>query len=425
MAGRAAELAALATGRCRILALTAVGVTLAAAGCGGGADPPGPPHVPDPVVRRAPRIVPPWVTTSDGRFVNQQGQAVVLRGVDVGVTSPGVYERAVSLHANFVRIATPWSLFEPRRPSGAVHHWDVAELRTLDREVEFFERERIDVLLDFHQYRWSPYFAGHYCPHDCVALGIPAWYYGNGRFPDSVAGQSAAEASFWTSEARDDQAAYGAFAAMMAARYARFPNVIGYEIVNEPHAGNLGHGGDATQTMLRWQARIRDVVRTVDPTRTVFVMCDGGGSGVGTADLSVFGSLDHLALDWHDYYNGRSGGGLDRTGDNWTPSWAATHNQQTVSYAGTLANQRRVLLWPLRRATHYGVPLLIGEWGIHVTSPGAEEYQRQMLSLFAQYGISYARWQLTAGGGFGLLTRRGRMTPLGSQLARAQRQPVS
>jgi endoglycosylceramidase len=424
VAGRPAELAALAPAlRRSLLPALTVALTALAAGCAGAAaelaGPP--PHVPFPAVARAATIVPPWVTASRGRFVDRHDRTVVLRGVDVGVTAPAVYERAVSLHANFVRIAAPWSLFEPRRPTGGVHHWDQAELAALDREVSFFEHADINVLIDFHQYRWSPYFAGHYCPHDCVALGIPAWFYANGRFPDTASGQNAAEAAFWTTESRESQAAYAAFAAMMATRYARYPNVVGYEIVNEPHAGSLASSANATQTMLRWQVRIRDVLRTVDPTRTVFVMCNGGGNGLGTADLSVFGSLDHLAIDWHDYYNGRSGGGLDASGDAWIPSWAATHNQDTASYDGTRANQQRVLLVPVRAAARWHVPLLIGEWGIHTMSPGAAAYQSQMLSLFARYGLSYARWQLTDGGGFGLLSPAGRMNPLGSQLARAQR----
>lgn len=406
----------------------ALALAATASGCVGGSIVPSgpPPHVPFPSVHRAPAIVRPWVTASGGRFVDQGGRTVVLRGVDVPITTPQIYGRAVSLHANFVRIDAPWSLFEPRRPTGSIHHWDQKELRALDREVAFFDRAGIDVLIDFHQFRWSPYFAGNYCPHDCVAEGIPAWYYADGRFADSTSGQAAAEAAFWTTEAREAQAAYAAFAAMMATRYARYPNVVGYEILNEPHPGDLG--GDTTtqtRTMLRWQVRIRDVLRTVDPTRTVFVMCNGGGNGVGTADLSVFGSLHHLALDWHDYFNGRPGGGLDSSGDDWTPSWAATHNQETASYAGTLASQRRVLLWPVRAAARWHVPLLIGEWGIHTTSPGAESYQSQMLALFSRYHLSYARWRLAAGGGFGLLSRGGRMTALGSQLARAQRPPAS
>ncbi|HUZ83779.1 MAG TPA: cellulase family glycosylhydrolase, partial [Gaiellales bacterium] len=288
------------SGRARLLA--AVVPLLALAACGGGkatsTSTAGPPAPPFPVVRRAPHLVAPWVSTRGGRFVDATGHTVLLRGVDVTLTPPPDYSQAVALHANFVRIVAPWSLFEPTAPTGSTHHWDAATLRQLDAEVAYFEQHRVNVLIDFHQFHWSPYFAGHHCRQSgkCTARGIPAWYYADGRFPDSGRGERAAEQAFWTTEARSSQAAYAAFAAMIATRYARYPNVVGYEIFNEPHPGNLGDTTAATDAMLGWQVRIRNVLRTVDPTRTVFVMCRGGGEGVGTANLALFGSLDHLAL---------------------------------------------------------------------------------------------------------------------------------
>lgn len=379
-----------------------------------------PPRIPAPEVVRAADIASPAITTSNGQFVDAAGNPVVLHGVDVAITGKAVYQKALKLHANFVRIVAPWSLFEPVKPTGGVHHWDAKELAALDREVAFFGREHVNVLIDFHQYRWSPYFAGHFpcTTSDCLPKGVPGWFYSNGRFPDSKDGQRAAEAAFWTSEATSSQHAYAAFAAMMATHFAGDPNVIGYEVINEPHAGSLD-AGNATQVMLRWQASILKVLHTVDPTRTVFVMCNGGGSGVGTADLRTLGSLDHVALDWHDYYNGRSGGGLDASGDDWVPSWATTHNQQATSYTGTAANQARVLAWPVRTAQRFGIPLLIGEWGFRSDAPGWDTYQSQMLALFAQHHVSNARWELKQGGGLALLTPGGKLNVAARQIAQA------
>jgi hypothetical protein len=325
------------------------------------------------------------------------------------------------VHANFVRIVAPWSTFEEVRPTGDVHHWNMAELHALDKEVAFYQRHHVNVLIDFHQYRWSSYFAKNFpCKRgDCQPRGVPAWYYANGRFAVSQSGQRDAQAAFWTTESATSERAYGAFAAMIAAHFAQDPNVIGYEVINEPHAGSLGPMDRATQAMLSWQASIVKVLHTVDPTRTVFVMCNGGGSGVGTADLHVLGPLDHVALDWHDYFNGRNGSGLDSSGDTWVPSWATTHNQQSTSYTGTADNQARVLSWPMRTAERFGIPLLIGEWGIRDTGSGWQAYQSQMLALFAQHGISNARWELKKGGGMGLLSPQGKLNAAGLQLADA------
>jgi aryl-phospho-beta-D-glucosidase BglC (GH1 family) len=207
---------------------------------------------------------------------------------------------------------------------------------------------------------------------------------------------------------------------MIAARYARDPNVVGYEIMNEPHPGKLGDTTEATNIMLRWQAGIRRAIQKVDPTRTIFIMCRGGGEGVGTANLKPFGSLDHMALDWHDYFNGLSGG-LDAAGDNWVPSWADTHNQETSSYTGTEAAQARVLKVPLDRAKSWGIPLLVGEWGFHTGAPGSDTYQQQMLDLFQKDGVSWTRWVLATGGGFALLNADDTPTAEANQLGAAMR----
>ena len=167
--------------------------------------------------------------------------------------------------------------------------------------------------------------------------------------------------------------------------------------------------------MLRWQAGIRRAIQQVDPTRTVFIMCRGGGEGVGTASLAPFGSLDHMALDWHDYFNGGSGG-FDAAGDNWVPSWSDTHNQATPSYTGTEQAQARVLACR-SRGPRGGDPAARRRVGRpHGRRPDADTYQTQMLDVFGKEGVSWTRWVLSTGGGFGLLNKGGSLTPEAAQL---------
>jgi endoglycosylceramidase len=403
------------------LLTAALALAVVAAGCGSTAKP----HRVK-LPHRAANAVAPWVTTQGERFVDTRtGSPVVLRGVNVAVNSSSlVYDKAAAMGANLVRIMAPWSVVEPTAPTGTTHHWDEAFLQQLDTAVADFQRANVNVLIDFHQFHWSPYFAKVECKAhatECNASGVPGWYYADGRFPDTKRGESDAKRAFWTSEAARSEDAYAAFAAMMAKRYAAAPNVVGYEVFNEPHPGGLGDSTSATDTMLQWQAEIRRVIRAVDPGRVVFIMCRGGGEGVGTADLKAFGPLDHLALDYHDYFNGIPGIGLTSNGNDWTPSWPATHNQKAERYAGTVASQQAVLAVPLRRTTEWKIPLLVGEWGIHTGVPGALEYQRQMLDIFANEHISWTRWNLARGGGFGLLQGTGSPTAEAIQLEAALR----
>jgi endoglycosylceramidase len=405
-------------------ALLGVTVILAVtAGCGGSAAPPPKLTLPPP----AAGAVAPWVTTSQGRFVDSStGKPVVLRGVDLTATTPDVYGRAVAMGANLVRIIASWSMVETRAPNGRHHFWNQSFLHGLDAEVAYFQRTHVNVLIDFHQFHWSPYFAKVECKPTapaCAASGVPGWYYADGRFPANSRGQADAQRAFWTSESARSVVDYAAFAGMMATRYARYPNVVGYEVFNEPHTGSLGDSTSATGTILQWQSQIRRVIRAADPTRTVFIMCRGGGEGVGTARLTAFGTLTHLALDYHDYYNGIPGVGLTPDGNNWTPSWLATHNQSGQAYTGTEAAQAAVLAVPLDRTRSWGIPLLIGEWGVHTGAPGAATYQSQMLDLFARHHVSWTRWNLARGGGFGLLDSFGNLSAEALQLQAALRSP--
>jgi endoglycosylceramidase len=361
----------------------------------------------------------PWITTQATRFADQQGNPTVLRGYDVAVGSPSAYQAAPQLGANFVRIYVAWSQIEPRRPHGTQHRWDQQLLSQLDREVQFYESAHVNVLIDFHQFHWSPWYADAECKAGsatCNGSGIPSWYY-RGRYGKDKASESKAKAAFWTTERAMSLGYYSAFAEMMAARYGRYPNVLGYEIFNEPHAGALPDTTATTNKMLSWQGEIAGAIHTVDPSRAVVIMCNGGGEGIGTANLGLVPG-PHVVLDFHDYFNGHPGYGFDAAGDQWTPSWPATHNQtSTGPYQGTAAAQAEVLQLPIDRAKHFNMPLLVGEWGIHTGTAGADEYQKQMTDVMAADDLSWARWNLATSGGFSLLDKRGTPSAEAQQLA--------
>ncbi|MGN6380500.1 MAG: glycoside hydrolase family 5 protein [Gaiellales bacterium] len=401
--------------------VVAAGVVVWAVHGRGGSDQPKPlPPTPRLTLpQRATGLAKPWVTTQGTQFVDQQGNPIVLRGYDVAVGSESAYQTAPQLGANFVRIYIAWSQVEPRRPHGTRHRWDEQLLSRLDREVQFYESAHVNVLIDFHQFHWSPWYAQAECKpgaRACNGSGVPAWYY-RGRYGQDKGSESKAKAAFWTTERRQSLYYYSAFAEMMAARYGHYPNVLGYEIFNEPHEGALPETTATTNLMLSWQGEIARVMHAVDPTRTVVFMCRGGGEGIGTANLSLIPG-PHVALDFHDYFNGHPGYGFDTAGDNWAPSWPATHNQTTPGgYTGTQDAQASVLQLPVSRAQHYDIPLLVGEWGIHTGTAGANAYQQQMVDAMGADNLSWARWNLATSGGFGLLDGRSTPSAEATQLA--------
>jgi cellulase (glycosyl hydrolase family 5) len=352
---------------------------------------------------------PPWIVVQGNHFVDTRiEQRVVLRGFDTPV-SMSAAQTAVSLGANMVRIPVPWSSIEPTAPVNGVHQWAEDKLAQLDQVVQYYEQHNVQVLIDFHQVHWSPYF-GQVCqPNTSVCgagQGIPAWYYADGRFPQTVYGVLQAQAAWFTTEAKATVADYSAFADMMVARYSAFPNVAGFEIMNEPQGGALSETMSAralTATMLQWQLRVAVNMREVEHERALFISVRGGGEGLGTVDLSPLTPVKPIVLDFHDFFNGISNGGFDDSGDNWAPSWKATHNQFVTDYAGTLASQQRVLMVAIRRAAMTNVPLFVGEWGARWDDVNGAVYQSQMLKLFDTYGVSWTRWILNTSDRFRLL----------------------
>jgi hypothetical protein len=354
----------------------------------------------------------PWVSAARCGFVDEDGKPVVLRGFNlIAPEASSVWRMAVRSGSNFVRIPVAWSEVEPEAPRDGAHRWNGRLLDGLDRQIRYFRRHGVSVLVDFHQFRWSPYFAPE-------GEGIPAWFYEQRDHTGSSSGKSMALADWWTDE--DGVEAYSAFVEMMVTRYSAFPNVMGYEVFNEPATGRLGENHSATQAVLEWKAKIRDLIHQLDPSRVVFVQTRGGGDlGLKQADFGVFGSLDNVAVDLHSYFKGETGTGYSANGETWVPDWAGAHLRNSLVYTGTEANQEALLRVALEKTRALGIPLLVGEWGVLNDDPRGHVYQRQMLRIFARTGLSWARWDLGTNPSFGLLADGARARRLLAQLVRA------
>ncbi|HEY0388966.1 MAG TPA: cellulase family glycosylhydrolase [Gaiellales bacterium] len=380
----------------------ALAAALAAAACTGtdatstgrSTPPPPPPSSGRPVDETQPDVV------VDGtRFVTADGEEVRLHGVAVHSLDPVVYQRAPDLGVNFVRLAVAWSDFEPNAPQGDTHAWDGQRLADLDTEIRFYAEHGIQVLLDMHQYGWSPYFAS--LQRGGRANGIPRWIYHGRRFPLTTQGREAAQARMYTDRRATEL--YGQFAAMLAERYRTTPNVLGYEILNEPPLGNMPRRAWAVQRIIRWQARVATAVRAVDPNRAIVFMVPPR-TDVRSVHLQPLERLGHLALDVHDYYAG--------TGKRYRTTL------QGGRYRGTLAQQAAYLSPFVSIARSWNVPLIVGEWGAFPSERGVGAYQRQMVTLFAHEGVSWTRWSLDRTERLGLLRRDGRLTTAAVQLGR-------
>jgi endoglycosylceramidase len=273
---------------------------------------------------------------SDGRWLTDAtGRVVTLHGVNE-VEKPAPYlPAAAGFDADDARFLADHGFTAVRL--GVVVEGLMPEPGRIDRTyienlattVRLLARERIFVLLDFHQDGFSPKYNGNGLP-DWMAIddGLP-------NPPDAVfplyyiqnpAMQRAFE-SFWANRPGPDgvgvQDHYIAGLTAVARRFAREPYVLGYELMNEPWPGAVwepcvtdpaGCADLEHRLMVPFQQKATAAIHRVTPRQHVYVEpfvlfnfgqvgttlpgAGGGGDGGGAGgDPATVLSFHSYALD--------------------------------------------------------------------------------------------------------------------------------
>jgi endoglycosylceramidase len=230
---------------------------------------------------------------SDGRWLTDvTGRVVTLHGVNEVEKPAPYFPAAAGFDADDARFLADHGFTAVRL--GVVVEGLMPEPGRIDRTyieslaatVRQLARERIFVLLDFHQDGFSPKYNGNGLP-DWMAIddGLP-------NPPDAVfplyyiqnpAMQRAFE-SFWANRPGPDgvgvQDHYIAGLTAVARRFARDPYVLGYELMNEPWPGAVwepcvtdpaGCAQLEQQLMVPFQQKATAAIRRVTRTQQVYV----------------------------------------------------------------------------------------------------------------------------------------------------------
>jgi endoglycosylceramidase len=230
---------------------------------------------------------------NDGRWLTDAtGRVVTLHGVNEVEKPAPYFPAAAGFDADDARFLADHGftvvrlgvVVEGLMP--APGQIDRAYIESLAATVRQLARERIFVLLDFHQDGFSPKYNGNGLP-DWMAIddGLP-------NPPDAVfplyyiqnpAMQRAFE-SFWANRPGPDgvgvQDHYIAGLTAVARRFARNPYVLGYELMNEPWPGATwepcltdpaGCAQLEQQLMVPFQRKATAAIRRVTSTQQVYV----------------------------------------------------------------------------------------------------------------------------------------------------------
>jgi hypothetical protein len=337
-------------------------------------------------VTRPPRALG-WLHTSGTKILDASGHTIRLVGVahhgmDVGRGLPqpeaealtgcrgwstptaSEYADIASWGFNSVRLAVSWANLEPVPPTvgprgGIVHHYNQTYVQAIDQIVRQFGSRGVAVILDMHQYRWSPAFRALPTPTGsilCQGSGMPAWLY-----PDQAISFSEAKCDFFSDRVEPGvrlpsvQRGFIDAWSYLAGRYANDPTVIGADVLNEPY-----HGPGCTAAALHlnaFYAKAGAAIRAADP-HLLLVFEDSEDDGTGIFALTAPPPFKDEVYSFHMYVDGWQPAGLNRVNDflsrakAWhLPTWMGEFNRfgPSDAVAPDWAAQMGAMLDDLRR----------------------------------------------------------------------------
>jgi hypothetical protein len=323
----------------------------------------------------SPAVAAPRFNTNGRWMTDATGRPLILRGLDVmgaeftPTSAPLPFDGAdftaiAATGATVVRLPIAWANIEPVRG-----HYDAAALARVKTIVEQAGAAGLLVILDMHQWHWSPCFGGN---------GMPEW--ATNPCPHVSWDQSnplleaIPQTRFWS-----DHALQRRFAAMWAAvarALGSQQNLLGYEILNEPPLGLFPPAVFEKQVLVPFYKLVAARLRAVDPGALIVV------------EPAITGQFHRLTM---------TSLGIDRAVYS-THLYGASLND-AGGHAGDFAGPAQFapdLRLGALEAKRLGAAFWPGEWGyLDETAPvGYRElqYAEDMLTAQDQLMVGSAYW---------------------------------
>jgi endoglycosylceramidase len=285
---------------------------------------------------------------------------------------------------NVVRLPIAWNFIEPEPGK----YDETYFLRYVDRDVAWAKSLGMYIILDMHQYEWSPYFTYHDSWH---TAGLPSWMVS--AYPNTNTGQAQAKADFWNNLGPNGSVPSGTNPSMqdrfiqawkyVAARYGQEDAVAAYDLFNEPSAdssdGRVCLYPSATvcsrrrllDTLPNFLTRVVDAIRSVD-SRHMIVWEPAWD--IYWAQATSYVRRPNVVYSPH--YPGYT--------------WASTSTTRYDRNATQLEALFKTMV--VDYAVAWNQPAFVGEWGILVEAANSAQYVHDFADLLDKYLISSTWW---------------------------------
>ncbi len=179
-----------------------------------------------------------------------------------------------------------------------------------------------------------------------------------------------------TPEGRDELVR---FWVSVAAKFRGNPNIFGYNLMNEPVSGDIESGGPLLNEQY---TRLIRAIREVDPEMPIILDCDGAGRPEMLEYLEVF-PYKNIIYSPHMYKPFELTHQLNRDQESYLayPNPARGWNKDFLRQE--LAGVREFQL-------KTGARIYVGEFSCIRWAPGAENYLRDCIELFEEYGWDWS-----------------------------------
>lgn len=353
-----------------------------------------------------------------GRYVtDDQGRALILHGFNASSSAKGtpdalpelkesdVEQEYQDMGTNFVRFLLQWRAVEPQ--PGV---YDMKYLDKVAERVQWYAKRGYHVMLDMHQDLWGNAIT----PKGDAGNGAPAWATHLDGLPVATdqwtwemyylePGVIRAFDHFWdtTGDHPDLMDRYAKAWKAVAAKFKDDPAVIGYDLMNEPWGGSVQGAPFESGPLATLYRRSIAEIRSVDADNWIFVEPQAVGVNWGQQSaLPSFadprdgrpriGFAPHvypLPLDLGDDYTADSKEWTDRTLGWWRDNI-------------------------LRTAERIQGPVILGEFGLDTTRPGATDLVKRMVELSDEMGLAGRAYWSRDPGSWGPYDDKGKAGPL-------------
>ncbi|MFF1405260.1 glycoside hydrolase family 5 protein [Streptomyces sp. NPDC058294] len=325
-------------------------------------------------------------------LTDRQGRVLTLRGWNLedkahrgGQALTGITERHLrDMRAQgfgLARLLVFWDDLEPR-PG----RYSRGYLRRIGRILDWAERHGVKVVLDAHQDVFGAAFGHRGIPEWATRTdGLPFTPHPDDWFAEYF--EPAVQRAFThLYEDADLRRAQTGMWRTLAARFARHPAVLGYDLLNEP-MGEVRPGEDPVTAAGRIEReqltpmynRLAGAVRSADRRSWLFVeptpvVGEGVPTGLGRVEDP------RVVYAPHFYDTAMEAGSDYDPGAGWIEAY-----------------ERAVTVYPER----YGVPVVVGEWGPpDSTLPNMGRFYRDAMASLGRYTSGWAGYEWCYGGGY-------------------------